>query len=79
MASRRFGGVIVTFVQRMKRGFGSTFSFFSDSWSELKKVKWPSRKELISYTLVVLVTCTFMTIYFWLIDLGLSEILRLFE
>lgn len=69
----------MTFLQRMKQGFGSTFSFISDSWSELKKVKWPSRKELISYTLVVIATCAFVTIYFWLIDLGLSEILRLFE
>jgi preprotein translocase subunit SecE len=63
----------------MKRGFGSTFSFFADCWAELKKVKWPSRKELISYTIVVIATCTFVTIYFWLIDLGLSEILRLFD
>ena len=69
----------MTFLQRMKQGFGSTFSFFTDSWAELKKVKWPSRKELISYTLVVIATCTFVTIYFWLIDLGLSEILRLFD
>ncbi|RKN65177.1 preprotein translocase subunit SecE [Paenibacillus ginsengarvi] len=69
----------MAFLQRMKQGFGSTFSFFSDSWAELKKVKWPTRKELISYTLVVLVTCAFMTIYFWVIDLGLSEILRLFD
>jgi len=69
----------VTFLQRMKTSFGSTFSFFSESWAELKKVKWPNRKELTSYTLVVFATCTFVTIYFWLIDLGLSEILRLFE
>lgn len=76
-ASRRFGGVIVAFLQSMKRGFGNTFAFFSESWAELKKVKWPTRKELISYTIVVLVTCVFVTIYFWLIDLGLSELLRL--
>lgn len=69
----------MTFLQRMKRGFGTTFSFFTESWAELKKVRWPTRKELTSYTLVVLVTCTFVTIYFWLIDLGLSEILRLFD
>jgi preprotein translocase subunit SecE len=58
----------------MKRGF----SFFTDSWAELKKVKWPSRKELISYTIVVLVTVAFVTVYFYLLDLGISELLRLF-
>jgi preprotein translocase subunit SecE len=63
----------VSFLARMK----NTFSFFSDSWSELKKVKWPSRKELISYTLVVLFTVAFVTLYFYVLDLGISELLRL--
>jgi len=61
----------------MRQGFGNTFSFFVDSWSELKKVKWPSRKELTSYTLVVLFTVVFTTIYFYVLDLGISELLRL--
>ncbi|MCR8636321.1 MULTISPECIES: preprotein translocase subunit SecE [Paenibacillus] len=63
----------MSFLARMK----NTFSFFTDSWSELKKVKWPSRKELISYTLVVLFTVVFVTIYFYVLDLGISELLRL--
>jgi len=67
----------VSFLARMKQGFGNTFSYFTDSWSELKKVKWPSRKELISYTLVVLFTVAFVTIYFYVLDLGISELLRL--
>jgi preprotein translocase subunit SecE len=50
----------------------NTFSFFSDSWSELKKVKWPSRKELISYTLVVLFTVVFVTIYFYPVPAGIK-------
>jgi preprotein translocase subunit SecE len=62
----------------MKQSFGSTFSFFTDSWAELKKVKWPSRKELISYTLVVLTTVAFVTVYFYVLDLGISELVRLF-
>lgn len=67
----------MSFLVRMKRGFGNTFSFFVDSWAELKKVKWPSRKELISYTLVVLFTVAFVTVYFYVLDLGISELLRL--
>ncbi|MDO3680453.1 preprotein translocase subunit SecE [Paenibacillus ehimensis] len=65
------------FLAKMKQGFGNTFSFFGDSWSELKKVKWPTRKELISYTLVVLFTVAFVTVYFYVLDLGISELLRL--
>lgn len=67
----------MSFLARMKQGFGNTFSYFTDSWSELKKVKWPSRKELTSYTLVVLFTVVLVTIYFYVLDLGISELLRL--
>jgi preprotein translocase subunit SecE len=67
----------VGFLGKLKQGFGATFSFFADSWSELKKVRWPNRKELTSYTIVVLVTVIFVTIYFAIIDLGISEVLRL--
>ena len=67
----------MAFLARMRQSFGSTFSFFTDSWAELKKVKWPSRKELTSYTLVVIGTVTFVTIYFLVLDLGISELLQL--
>ena len=67
----------MAFLQSIKRSFGSTFSFFADSWSELKKVRWPNRKELTSYTIVVIITVVFVTVYFALLDLGISEILRL--
>ncbi len=68
----------MAFLDGVKRSFRSTFSFFADCWSELKKVRWPSRKELISYTIVVLITVIFVTIYFYVIDLGLSELIELF-
>ncbi|RAV10241.1 preprotein translocase subunit SecE [Paenibacillus contaminans] len=68
----------MTFLGKLKQGFGSTFSFFADCWSELKKVKWPSRKELVSYTIVVLVTVIFVTIYFSVLDLIISYLVRLF-
>lgn len=67
----------MAFLGKVKQSFGATFSFFSDSWSELKKVKWPNRKELTSYTIVVLFTVLFVTIYFAIIDLGISELLRI--
>jgi preprotein translocase subunit SecE len=40
-------------------------------------VKWPSRKEMITYTLVVIGTVAFVTVYFFVLDLGISELLRL--
>jgi len=67
----------VAFLSKLKQGFGTTFSFFTDSWSELKKVRWPNRKELTSYTLVVIVTILIMTVYFWLLDIGITQLLDL--
>jgi preprotein translocase subunit SecE len=67
----------VTFLAKLKQGFGTTFSFFADSWAELKKVRWPSRKELTSYSIVVLLTVVAVTIYFWLLDIGISELVQL--
>ena len=64
-------------MDKVKSSFGSTFSFFGDAWAELKKVKWPSRKEMVSYTLVVIGTVAFVTVYFYVLDLGISELIRL--
>lgn len=62
---------------KMKQSFGSFFSFFGDSWGELKKVRWPSRKELVSYTIVVIVTVLLVTVYFWGLDIGISSLVEL--
>ncbi|RJE83034.1 preprotein translocase subunit SecE [Paenibacillus sp. 1011MAR3C5] len=67
----------MAFLTKVKQGFGTTFSFFADSWAELKKVRWPNRKELTSYSLIVLVTVIVVTIYFWLLDIGISELVQL--
>ncbi|WP_274654071.1 preprotein translocase subunit SecE [Paenibacillus humicola] len=67
----------MTFLAKLKQSFGTTFSFFSDSYAELKKVRWPSRKELTSYSIVVLVTVIVVAIYFWVLDIGISQLVEL--
>ncbi|MBP3966742.1 MULTISPECIES: preprotein translocase subunit SecE [Paenibacillus] len=67
----------MAFLAKLKQSFGSTFSFFTDSFAELKKVRWPSRKELTSYTLVVFFTIIAVTIYFWVLDIGISALVEL--
>lgn len=52
-------------------------SFFQSVGQEMKRVSWPTRKELTRYTLVVIATVTIMTIFFAIIDLGISELVRL--
>ncbi|MFV9511676.1 preprotein translocase subunit SecE [Tepidibacillus sp. LV47] len=55
----------------------STRDFFKESLRELKKVRWPNRKELISYTTIVISTVAFIAIFFAIVDLGISSILSL--
>ena len=43
--------------------------FFKGVKGEIKKVSWPSRKELINYTLIVVLACALMTIVIWGLDL----------
>lgn len=51
--------------------------FFRDVGREMRKVSWPKRKELTSYTVTVLATVVFFTVFFAVIDLGISELIRI--
>jgi len=50
-------------------------TFVSEVKSELKKVTWPSRKEVYATTLVVMATSFFFGFYLWGLDLVFSRIL----
>lgn len=54
---------------------GQTAEYFKGVVSELKKVHWPSRKQVITYTGVVLVTVTFVAVLIWLMDSLLAALL----
>jgi preprotein translocase subunit SecE len=54
--------------QQEKRKRASVRQFLREVRLELKKVDWPTRKELITYTVVVLVTITVLTSFVFAID-----------
>ncbi|MBW1607114.1 MAG: preprotein translocase subunit SecE [Deltaproteobacteria bacterium] len=43
---------------------------------ELKKVVWPSRKQTIGSTIVVLILTMIISLFLGVVDLGLSSIIR---
>jgi preprotein translocase subunit SecE len=47
--------------------------FLREVRSELKKVAWPSRTEIVTYSVVVLVSVTFITLFVFVLDLGLGK------
>lgn len=50
-------------------------TYFKGVRSELKKVIWPSKKELINYTGVVILLSAIVAIIVYILDLGLNKLL----
>ena len=51
-------------------------NFFEDIYKEMKKVSWPKREELIDSTKVVVVTMLISAVIVYIIDKGISELLK---
>ena len=60
-------------IQRAQDSVRHLAEFFEESWQELKKVHWPSRKETYAATLVVIVLVILISIYLAIVDLGLTK------
>jgi len=56
--------------------FKKTGQFLRDAKTELKKVKWPTRKELLASTAVVIVLTILIAIFLGLVDFGLIKIIK---
>jgi preprotein translocase subunit SecE len=59
--------------QQEKRKRTGARQFLREVRLELKKVDWPSRRELISYTTVVLVTLVVLTSYIFGLDYAFTK------
>lgn len=69
-------GLAAAFVVFMTSETGKAFSAFGrDSWKEVKKVVWPTRKESIQMTLYVLGFCAVMALFLWSTDKTLEWLL----
>ena len=65
--------------RKVKKQRTSPRQFLREVRSELRKVAWPARKELISYSIVVLVSVTIVTLYITGLDYVFGQaILRMF-
>jgi preprotein translocase subunit SecE len=59
-----------------KKYFSIVRQFLVDSKMELKKVTWPTKKELLSVTAVVIVLVIFIAFFLGLVDFGLVKIIK---
>ncbi|MGM9566846.1 MAG: preprotein translocase subunit SecE [Clostridia bacterium] len=58
-------------------------NFFRNVWAELKNVHWPTKKQVLVYTGVVLVTILIVMVVLWVFDtllsFGIQGLLGLFD
>jgi len=57
-----------------RRRPGRMKGFFKGVWSELKKVHWPTKKQLATYTGVVIFAVLIMAIAISVFDLAISSL-----
>jgi preprotein translocase subunit SecE len=47
-------------------------TFLTEVRNEMRRVTWPSRKEVYATTVVVIITSAFFGLYLWVFDLGIN-------
>lgn len=63
-------------IQKVHDTLGHTVEFVKESWQELQKVHWPSRKETYAATALVIIVVVLVSVYLAIIDLGLTTVIQ---
>jgi preprotein translocase subunit SecE len=56
--------------------FSSLRTFLREVRNEVKRVTWPTRKEVYATTFVVILTSIFFGVYLFALDLGLNSLIQ---
>ena len=72
-----FALAVVTYVMLQTAMGKGAWAFAQDAQVELKKVVWPTRKETIQTTLIVMAMVILIGIFLWLLDMLLVWAVRL--
>ena len=63
---------------KLKNTFNKINNFIKEAMAELKKVIWPTKKDLKNSTIVVITTIIIASIFIGLIDIFFTKALTLF-
>jgi preprotein translocase subunit SecE len=61
----------------VREKYEGAIQFLREVKTELKKVTWPSRKDTLSGTAVVLVAVFIIAVFLGIVDSGLSNLIKL--
>ena len=59
-----------------KKQIDAAIQFLREVRVELRKVTWPSRKQTIGSTVVVLILTMIISVFLGMVDIGLSSLIR---
>jgi preprotein translocase subunit SecE len=60
----------------IKGWWGGGRAFLTEVRNEMRRVTWPSRREVYATTVVVILTSAFFGIYLWGLDLVFDRLVR---
>lgn len=66
----------MSFVARIADSGRNLWKFFKEVRVELKRVIWPSRRQTMVYTVVVLFACAFVTVLLYAVDTSVSYLFK---
>ncbi len=66
-----------SFLKRIGGFFAGIGRKFKEMYFELKKVTWPTRKEMVNYSVIVLIFMVIMGVVIGVIDLGAGKLVEL--
>ncbi|ASE37502.1 MULTISPECIES: preprotein translocase subunit SecE [Staphylococcus] len=54
-------------------------NFFQGVKSEMEKTSWPTKEELFKYTVIVVSTVVFFLVFFFVLDIGIKQVIELIK
>ena len=64
-------------MDKVKQTFERIVQFLKEAKVELKKVTWPTSKQTLASTSVVIIVVIVVSIFLGIVDFGLAKIIRL--
>ncbi len=64
-------------IDKIKVFWGKTKQFLASSLVELKKVVWPTPKQTLASTSVVIIVVIIISVFLGIVDFGLSKVVKL--
>ena len=63
-------------IEKIIASIKNFIDYVRESWEELKKVTWPDKDEVTSFTVVVVIALIIFSTFLWLVDTGIMALIQ---